>query len=118
VWILTEPVVKLDEGCSDGELGEAARAAMSASRTGVPHPQTWAGLLDPLLRLAGVKTWSTFAKSATCAEIEEEGAKVSVIPTRNLGAKEGFQPVPARAHIVDGHATDSIGACVRQALLA
>ena len=118
VWILTEPCVKLDETCSDEDLGEATRAAISASRAGVPHPRNFAGLLDPLLRQAGVKTWSAFAKTATCAEIEADGGKVSVIPTRNLGVDEGFQPDPDRASSADLDDTDSLGAGVRRALLA
>lgn len=117
VWILTEPCVKLSEDCSDRDLGAAARAAVAASRTGVPHPQTWSGLLDPLLRQAGVKTWSAFAKTATCAEIEEDGGKASVIPTRNLGVDEGFQPIPAKAEIVDLDAAEALGASVRRALM-
>jgi hypothetical protein len=116
VWILTDPCVKLDQSRSDEDLGEATRAAISASRAGVPHPRNLAELLDPLLRQAGVKTWSAFAKTATCAEIEATG-KVSVIPTRNLGVDEGFQPDPDRAHIVDLDATDSLGASVRRALM-
>src|SRR5262249_55881027 len=117
VWILTEPCVKLSEDCSDRDLGAAARAAVAASRTGVPHPQTWSGLLDPLLRQAGGKTWSAFARTATGAEIEEDGGKASVIPTGNLGVDEGFQPIPAKAEIVDLDAAEALGASVRRALM-
>jgi Immunity protein Imm1 len=61
VWILSEPCIKLDEECTDGDLGAAVQACLQGSRTGVPHPTSWGHLLDPLLVLAGEKSWGTLA---------------------------------------------------------
>jgi hypothetical protein len=98
------------------DLGGAVRSALDRSRTDIPHPTSWTGLLDPLLELAGVKSWSTFAKSALCAEVEEEGGLASVVPTDNLGASGGFQPDPSRATPSEASDLESLGAKVRHAV--
>lgn len=116
VWIFTEPCLKLNENCSDQEVGAAVCSALGGSRTDVAHPRSWTGLLGPLLTLAGVKSWTTFVKNAICAEIEETDGKVAVIPTKNLGVDQGFQADPSRAITVDGEALAELGASVRRAL--
>ena len=116
VWILGEPCIRLDEACSDLEFGTAVKAALDASSSDVPHPRSWAGLLDPLLKLAGVKSWSAFAKTASCVEIEEDGGKVSIIPTKNLGVRDGFQAERVRAATTHRDALAELGALMRQML--
>lgn len=48
--------------------------------------------MSPLLALSGASSWAAFAKSAECVGISEEGGRVTVVPTRNLGPREGFKP--------------------------
>ena len=75
VWILIEPCVKLDSPCTDEELGGSALRALAASRIGVAHPsQTeWGGLLAPLMHARRAwKSWSAFARLASCAELESD----------------------------------------------
>jgi hypothetical protein len=117
VWILTPPCIALEQDCEDLILGQAVRTALGCSREGVPHPVAWAGLLTPLLDAAGVKSWSTFARSASCAEIEETDATIAIVPTRNLGADEGFRAEPDRAMEVEVDAVAVLGERVRRVLI-
>jgi hypothetical protein len=92
VWILSEPILKLK--IYDREkLGEVALDTLNYSKTNVPHPIVWKGLFDPMLREARVKSWSAFSKSAKCVQIEFWENRISMLPTRNLGAKAGFEPI-------------------------
>jgi hypothetical protein len=116
VWVLAEPCLSLDESCDNQQLGEAIRDALGGSRSGVPHPRSWTGLVDPLLKQAGVKSWSTFSRTALCVEVEEEEGTVSAIPTMDLGIDAGFEAVPSRSISVDASAASEIGSSVRQLL--
>jgi len=117
VWVLTSPCVKLERDCSERQIGEQALRALAESKTGLPHPREWGSVLEPLLRLANVKSWSEFARPASCAEIEEEGGRLSVVRTENLGAQEGFRAVPQGPTLVESLVQEVVGAAVRQALL-
>ncbi|HEY8210752.1 MAG TPA: hypothetical protein VIG99_24880 [Myxococcaceae bacterium] len=114
-WILWPPCLAVPEGSHGQELGQSIRAALDASRMNVPHPQIWKGLLDPLLALAGVKAWSTFSKDASCVEVEDDGSRITLIPTRNLGPDEGFQADHSR-QIVPEPGAAALGAAVRELL--
>ena len=116
VWILTEPCLCLDQESSDRELGEAVQQALDSSRSGIPHPRSWKGLLDPLLKQAGVKSWNTFSKTALCVEIEEEDGQVSIVPTENLGVEDGYQADPSRAAVVANGMVEDLGSQARRLL--
>ena len=90
-WILSEPCVRLPVDCTDGQLGATVLSALERSKTGVPHPTEWKGLLEPLLQAAGVKSWGAFAKNAVCVLVSEEANNIELVPTVNLGAREGFE---------------------------
>jgi hypothetical protein len=90
VWILSDPIIKL-KIYDHEKLGMAALDALNHSKTSVPNPLVWKGLFDPMLREARVKSWSAFSKSAKCVEIEFSTNRISMLPTRNLGAKSGFE---------------------------
>jgi hypothetical protein len=96
VWVLTNPVLAI-EGDDSIQLGKAVRDALNGSKRDIEHPTSWKGIFDPVLRLAKVKSWSTFAKSAKCVEIVLEDDKISLFPTRNLGPRDGFVRLPGRA---------------------
>jgi hypothetical protein len=115
VWILWRPCLALPEASDNRELEQAIRAALDGSKTNVPHPQTWEGLLDPLLTLASVKAWSTFSKGASCVDVEEDGFRIALIPTRNLGPDEGFQPDTSRQIVLEP-GTSEMGASIRKLL--
>lgn len=90
LWMLCDPVLTASEGEGAETLGRKIVAALDGSRIDVP-PRTGKGLLAPLLAISGVRSWAAFAKSATCVEIEEEGGRITLVPTRNLGPKGGFE---------------------------
>lgn len=97
LWIATPPFLRVEPGSAVAAKGEAVLEVLNASREGVPHPTSWGGLIAPLLELAGVKSWAAFMKNAACLNLEVLGERLKVIPNRNLGPKEGFEPVPGDA---------------------
>lgn len=110
VWLLSEPVaaVAVDD---PEELGRRILEALNASKDQVPHPKSWKNLFDPVLHLAGVKSWSTFVKSAKCVEIEAINGVAKLIPTRNLGADDGFSPLIEKAESCET-SPDKLGAAL------
>ena len=91
VWIGTPPFVHIDDDVSPWELGTAVADALFASKSEVPHPTDWKGLLAPLLQVAGVKSWKTFMQGAQCVGIDNEDGRIRVISCRNRGPKKGFE---------------------------
>lgn len=89
VWILELPVLVADAGDVE-TLGQQVAQALHASKEGDPHPVSWKGIFDPVLKLAGVKTWGTFVKTTRCVEVEGLPDHVSFISTDNLGSDGGF----------------------------
>ncbi len=93
VWIINAPVLAIDLQ-NIAAIGDAVRKCLAASREGVPHPQVFANVFEPVLLLAGVKSFSTFMKSAKCVEAEaRDDASVTLIPMRNEGGEGGFTPL-------------------------
>jgi hypothetical protein len=93
--MLSAPVL-VSEQNDAVQLGNAILAALDGSKDNVAHPTSWKGQFDVVLKMAGVRTWNAFAKSARCVEIEFETNRISFLPTRNLGAKGGFEPLSAK----------------------
>lgn len=116
VWVLTAPCERLTVDVPDDVLGGAVRAAPGMSRADVPHPRDFRSVTEPLLRAAGVKTWSVFARGAVCVEIEEaEPGSFELIPTDNRGSAEGFVPRDGRQKVQSTKEID-IGRAVRASL--
>jgi hypothetical protein len=65
-----------------------------------------------------VNSWGAFAKTAQSAEVEEEGERISVVSTRNLGVAEGFQADPVRTRVAEKASLEVLGAIVRDAFVA
>lgn len=100
LWILSEPIIKVEKDDLEA-LGQSIQSVITGSKPGVAHPTSWKGVFDPMLKVAGVKTYSAFAKGAKCVDLEYDGTTLKMIPTINLGSKDGFeqlndkmQPVP------------------------
>lgn len=119
-WIGCEPRVALDSNVSDQELGETVQRALDGSKTGVPHPKQdeWNDVLTrPLLRLAGVKSYSEFHRGAVDCTVEHEGGTLRFIPYENRGAREGFvQKTDCAFTIPASSSPEEVGAAVRKAL--
>ncbi|WP_432288796.1 hypothetical protein SLT36_30265 (plasmid) [Aminobacter sp. BA135] len=102
LWVINAPVLALEME-DIGQVGRSIKECLAASREGVPHPVSFTNLFDPVLDLAGVKSFGTFVKSAKCVEIEANDAEtVTLIPTRNEGADGGFVPLPNRTETTLG----------------
>jgi hypothetical protein len=113
VWIINAPVLAVDKKDID-EVGRALSECLAASRAGVPHPKSFTNLFGPVLSLAGVKSLSTFVKSARCVEVEtSDGATVTLIPTRNV--HDGFAPLSIRMEAALG-ADEALGSAAIAAL--
>lgn len=117
IWVLTEPCVKLSDACSDEELGDAALAALDASRNEVPSPPPGdsRSVLGPLLRSAGVKSWSTFAKGTSSVDLRDEGGRISIVPQENREPRDGFRPDDAHVIVIDRQHGAALGARIREA---
>jgi len=73
--------------------------------------------LAPLLEQAGVKSWETFMRKAQCLNLEASKDRLKLIPNRNLGTSEGFEPVLDKAIDVPFTSSpDQIGAALTEAL--
>jgi hypothetical protein len=117
VWVLNAPILATDKE-NISEIGRSTRECLAASREGVPHPTSFAGLFDPVLDLAGIKSFATFVKSAKCLEAEMVNDEtVTLIPTRNEGVEDGFAPLPNKTKISLG-SDEALGSEVIAALAA
>lgn len=79
------------------DVGSAVQAALARSREGAPTPPPSADLSTPLLAAACVATWNAFAKSAKYVGVRQNGDTIKVTPYKNLGGKDGFDPIPDKA---------------------
>src|SRR5580658_8509090 len=73
VWLEVGDCTSLEGSTSPEDIAEAVRLRLAASGGRVPHPVSWGGDDDPsrpLLRAAGVGSWTTFGKLAKCVKIE------------------------------------------------
>jgi hypothetical protein len=117
VWILSEPCSALAIECDDRGLGTAIRRTLEGSLPEVPHPSSWNKVFEPMLRLAGVKTWKAFATGSACIQIETDGNQVVLIPQTNRGPKEGFEPDLSRAATLESASAEELGRIGRQLLV-
>lgn len=109
VWMLAEPVMMAD-GVGSAALGEMILAALQGSEEGLPHPTSWKDIFDPVLKITGEKSWGRFIKSTRCIEVEVDGEVASLVPTKNMGAREGFVALHAKTQSCSLD-RNSIGAC-------
>jgi hypothetical protein len=98
VWILDFPVLAAESNIDPVLLGTDVLQTLSGSKENVPHPsrEELGRLFDPVLRLANVRSWGTFSKSAQCVGIECEWGRISLLPKSNWGPKDGFRPLPEK----------------------
>lgn len=94
-WVAAQPCLALAADVSPAEVGTAVATALSASGGGLPNPRPGGPLpIQPLVELAGVKSWPAFAKGVRLVAVRLEGADVSVEPKENRGGREGFVAIP------------------------
>jgi hypothetical protein len=95
LWIASPPFIKAGMNDTPSFLGSALLEALGGSLTGLPHPTHWNAVIKPLLDLATVTTWQSFARKAKSADImiDEHEREIRIIPSRNLGTADGFEAI-------------------------
>jgi hypothetical protein len=113
VWVASSPCAISDVGDVD-KIGRDISHALEVSRVGVPRPDSWERVVDPLLFAAGVKSWSAFARSAKLVAIEAHDGRVLFLPMLNWGSRGGFQRTGAGELSVDA-TSDLLGSSLLEA---
>jgi hypothetical protein len=89
LWILQQPVMRV-AAIDNAGLGRCVAEALEVSREDVAHPASFAHAFDPILDVAGVSSWDSFTEGVLCVGISVENGRMSFVPTKNLGAQQGF----------------------------
>lgn len=89
LWIFAEPVLVAGE--DDDRIAEQLLGLLSIRRRVVPHPKSWQGLTDPLIKAAKARSYKAFVASAKYVEVTQEADTVSLVPTKNGGQRDGLQ---------------------------
>jgi hypothetical protein len=78
-------------------VGHRINAALEASKIGVPHPTDFSSRVRPLLAAANARNYSSFVKNTFLVIVIRERNRITFLPTRNEGAREGFVPIYDKA---------------------
>lgn len=116
LWIEERPTLVVQKN-DVTEIRRAVLNCLHLSKDGVPHPQQedWPQLNKEFAESLGVRSFSTFAKTAKCINISQDGDIINIVPTQNGGTKFGFTPIEDKARILR-EADDGLGAAVISAL--
>lgn len=84
---------------SQADVAAALSQTLSQSQRVIAHPtqQEWKGFFQPFLSAAGVRSLKAFMATARSVGVEERDGTFVITPCRNLGAKEGFEPISSQA---------------------
>lgn len=119
VWIASAPELKLEASAGVAAIGDAAIKVIDASRGPVEHPSNWDDVPEPMVDLAGVKSWQAFAKGAKHCSLEAENERLQIVPQRSLAPNRGFEPIlHATVEVSLDAAPEQIGTAVVTAFLA
>jgi hypothetical protein len=117
VLIATPPFLKLHLDASAIEKGDAVIGALKASQDCLTHPNEWSGIFTPMLQLAGVTNWAAFMKKSLCVTIDLKRDHITFAPHRNLGPKEGYDPISTKAVQIRAESSpQTVGAALERAL--
>ena len=79
------------------EVAASLLSALHASEPTAVPPRDWKGVFDPFLRAAGVKNYKAFMAAARSVNVDEQDGEFVVTPNRNLGPREGFEPITSES---------------------
>lgn len=116
VCIATEFIETMPSDISPNELAVSARRMFSHSISGVPHPTDFKKVAEPLLKVAGVKSWATFGNNSDSCSVSEIDGSYEIIPERKFkrqGAKTG---VVESKRILNNPLDDELGQAIQTAL--
>jgi hypothetical protein len=95
-------------------VGRAVLRALGDVRTRAPHPKPAESLMQPTLDAAGVSL-RRFRKEALYVGMELAGDRLVFTPTRNLGAKGGFEWCPAEQLLAAADDPEAVGRTLLEA---
>lgn len=115
LWVAHAPFLTVGEE-DVVRLGCAIQECLSASGEPVNRPRSIEELLQPMLQLAGFKSYVRFAKSSKCVAVTtSDNNSVTLSPTRNGGSLDGFQQLSQKALTVSNTA-EELGMAAVEAL--
>ena len=88
------PVFFLQETDPSTVIGQKTLEALALFGKVIPHPKNqeeWKASESEWCQAMKIKSWRTFAKNAKVLGIEMDGDSISIIPTRNMLPKRGFE---------------------------
>ncbi len=80
---------------SAAQLGQVCLEAIQTVTDSVPHPTEFASHFQPMLELAGVKSWGQFTRNAPYVDVIADHESYRISPTRNAGPKQGYDAATA-----------------------
>ncbi len=113
IWVSGVPVMVIEEGAVDAiTIASKVREALSASVYDAPQPsqEQYKILFQPVLDAANVKSWATFMKGTRYVDLILADGAITLTPTRNAGAREGFKFTPAENLVVPDRLEDLVAA--------
>ncbi len=97
--IATNPFKRVEENEGKQSVMQMLFKVLEGSRKNVKQPRDIGQLKVPLLELAGVKSWNTFSRGASCCLIGLEDNILKVIPTKP--ERGGFVPLLDQENKID-----------------
>lgn len=117
VLLATGPVTTLACDVDDHDLGQVVLDTLKLSKRGVPHPTNWSGVPHPLYKPARVTSWKALMKGAKQCALSDDGKRLTLVPTRNAGPREGFQDLTELAFYIPSTSTyEEVGRALRRAI--
>lgn len=113
LWIGTPPDIKVSHDAGDGRLGQAVIDCLKASQQSIPHPTEWDNSSEPMLKLANVRSWTEFMRSASNVSVDADESSITIEPTRQMEVGSGYAPLPDKSIRIP---LDSSGAIIGQAV--
>jgi hypothetical protein len=112
------PLEVLAHDAHPEQLGDAIARALARTTHDHPYPANqaeWQAVTAPLLAAAGVKTWRTFANSASNLRVDEVDGALQVQPCART--KDSFSPVPERLRNLESPTAQALGALISEELV-
>ena len=84
LWFHNQEYSKLAYNSDYACIGKSIRDSLLSSRYGVTHPsqEYWETSINPLLTLAGEKSYRSLARKAVLCSIRMNNEEISLLPTR------------------------------------
>jgi hypothetical protein len=102
---------------SVGIIGDTVLKVLHGSQESIPQPTKWNDEFWEMLDLAGVKTWATFQKGASCIGFESDRGWLTMRPFANKGARDGYTPLQEKNFCIPCDSTpEAIGNAVQKAV--